>query len=254
VKAYASRFTVCPVWPLRNPPCMSRRGRLRAGARLKHYAFDDDFFQGKVVAVGGQAADFLEMLKALQDAAEDGVLAIECGNGFECDVELAAVGNAGGIDFVVEARGRHGATFVGQADFGRNGPTRSTGPGAYAGAAPAVGVAGLHQGAGEGTVELHAPVVAGADQFLEILGVQRGSAIVQPDDDTAEVAFFTDFEIHDDDIRSQRLRVERGGEQEAGKDGEQFHRGMICGMRAGGKDGGVLSLKLVSLKWRGSAL
>jgi hypothetical protein len=48
--------------------------------------------------------------------------------------------------------------------------------------------------------------------------------------------------------------VERGGEQEAGKDGVKFHRGMICGMRAGGKDGGVLSLKSVSFKWRGMGL
>ena len=194
------------------------------------------------------------MLKALQDAAEDGVLSVEVGHGLEGDVELAAIGNAGGIDFVVEAGGGDGAFFVGQADFGRDGPTRSAGAGAYAGTAATEGVTGLHEGAGEGAVKLHAFVITGADQLLEIFGVQRGGAVIKTDDHTTKVAFLADFEVHDDDVWAERLRVKRGGKQEAGKDGEKFHRGMICGMWTGGKDGGVLSLKSVSFKWRGMGL
>lgn len=202
---------------------MSRRGRLGAGARLEDYAFDDDFFQGKVVAVGAQAADFLEVLEALEHAAEDGVLSVERRHGFERDVKLAAVGNAGGIDVVVQAGGGDGAFSVRQADFGGDGPSGTARAAAGVGSAPAVGIAGLHEGAGEGAVELHAPVVAGAGQLLEIFRMERGRIVIKPDDHAAQVALFADFEVHDHHIGPEGLGVGHGREERQGQGENDFH-------------------------------
>ena len=61
------------------------------------YRFEDDGLVGLVLSAAGDEGDFGDDLLALDDFAEDGVVAGEPGRGGDSDEELAAVGSGAGV-------------------------------------------------------------------------------------------------------------------------------------------------------------
>ena len=159
-----------------------------------YYAFDDDFFQGKVVLIGVFTADLFEIFQTFEDATEDGVFSIEVREGLEAEIELAAIGDACGIDRTVDARHGDGTLFVRQTNFGRNSVAGATRSRFVGGPALAVGIARLEQGARKSPVETHAIVVAAGHQVFQVFDVEWGGLVVKSDNDPSEVPLLADLD------------------------------------------------------------
>ena len=142
----AATHAVSPVTTRARAPCLERLGRLDLAAGV-----DEDVDERLVAAVGARVLDGVHDLHALDDLAEDDVLAVQVRRGHRRDEELRAVG----VGARVGHREQSGARVLDHEVLVRE---RAAVDGHGAGAVAGKDVAALQHEAADHAVEGHALV------------------------------------------------------------------------------------------------
>jgi len=242
-------------YPFRHPYLDRARQTRPDLTSLQPDRLNHDIFGREVVAIDGNATDGVEHLQPLGHLAKDGVLAVQLRHRLKADEELAAVGGAGGIDGVGEARGRDGSLLEFESNLGGRGVAGASRAGAIG--VPdiharflqeavhqplaALGIPGLHKLVGEEAVKSHSVVEMAVHQMLEAGNGLRCGGIVQLDDDTLGLLLLADLDQYDGRPRTCSGVTLRGGascerknrQENQGKQGSDIHELMDCVMLSG---------------------